>query len=133
MLFKNSRNCTIWGESRKVLTTKYFLKSLLVLVSLSSVEFSHSVVSNSLQHHGLQHTRLSCSSPAPGACSNCVHSVCDAIQTSHPLLCTSPPAFNISWHQDLFKWVRSLHQVANVLEFQLRHHSLQWTPRTILL
>ena len=30
----------------------------------------HSVMSDSLQSHGLQHTRLSCPSPTPGACSN---------------------------------------------------------------
>ena len=36
--------------------------------SLLLVQFSHSVMSNSLQPHGLQHTRLSC--PTPGACSN---------------------------------------------------------------
>ena len=36
----------------------------------SSVQFSHSVVSDSLQPHGLQHARLPCSSPTPGACSN---------------------------------------------------------------
>ena len=35
-----------------------------------SVQFSHSVVSDSLRPHGLQHTRLLCPSPAPGACSN---------------------------------------------------------------
>ena len=35
-----------------------------------SVQFSHSVVSNSLWPHGLQHTRLPCPSPTPGACSN---------------------------------------------------------------
>ena len=35
-----------------------------------SVQFSHSVVSNSLRSHGLQHTRLPCPSPTPGACSN---------------------------------------------------------------
>ena len=32
-----------------------------------------------------------------------------------------------------FQWVSSLHQVAKVLEFQLLHHSFQWTPRTDLL
>ena len=32
--------------------------------------FSHSVVSDSLPPHGLQHTRLPCSSSTPGACSN---------------------------------------------------------------
>ena len=33
----------------------------------SSVQFSHSVMSNSLQPHGLQHSRLPCPSPTPGA------------------------------------------------------------------
>ena len=36
----------------------------------ASVQFSHSVMSNSLQPHGLQHTRPPCPSPNPGACSN---------------------------------------------------------------
>ena len=62
-----------------------------------------------------------------------VHWVGDAIQPSHPLSSPSPPAFNPSQHQDLFKWVSSLHQVARVLEFQLQHQSFQWTPRTDLL
>ena len=62
-----------------------------------------------------------------------VHRVGDAIKPSHPLLSPSPPAFNLSQHQDLFKWVSSLYQVAKVLEFQLQHQTFQWTPRTDLL
>ena len=57
----------------------------------------------------------------------------DAIQPSHPLSSPFPPAFNLSQHQGLFKWVSSSHQVAKVLEFQLQHQSFQWTPRTDLL
>ena len=34
-----------------------------------------------------------------------VHWVCDAIQSSHPLSSLSPPAFNLSQHQGLFKWI----------------------------
>ena len=37
---------------------------------LWSVQFSHSVISDSLRPHGLQHARPPCSSPTPGACSN---------------------------------------------------------------
>ena len=44
---------------------------------------------------------------------------------SHPLLSPSP-AFNLSQHQSLFKWVSSSHQVAKVLEFQLQHQSFKW-------
>ena len=62
-----------------------------------------------------------------------LHWVGDAIQPSHPLLSPSPPAFNLSQHQGHFKWVGSLHQVAKVLEFQLKHQSFQWTPRADLL
>ena len=45
----------------------------------------------------------------------------------------SPPAFNISQHQGLFKWVSSSHQVTKVLEFQLQHQSFQWIFRTDFL
>ena len=53
--------------------------------------------------------------------------------SSHPLSSPSPPTFSPSQHQDLFKWVGSSHQVANILEFQLQHQSYQWTLRTDLL
>ena len=60
-----------------------------------------------------------------------VHWVGDAIQPSHhPLSSLSPPAFSVSQHQGLFKWVSSSHQVDKVLEFQLQHQSFQWTFRT---
>jgi len=62
-----------------------------------------------------------------------VHRVGDAIQPSHPLSSSSPPAFNLSQHQGLFQWVRSLYQVAKVLEFQLQHQSFQWLFRTDFL
>ena len=60
-----------------------------------------------------------------------VHWVGDAIQPSHPLLSPAPPAFNLSQHQGLFKWVSSSHQVAKGLQFQLHHQSFQWTPGLI--
>ena len=54
-----------------------------------------------------------------------VHQVSDAIQPSHPLSFPSP-AFNLSQHRDLFKWVSFSHQVAKVVELQLQHQSFQW-------
>ena len=36
-------------------------------MAISLVQFSHSLVSNSLQPHGLQHTRLPCPLPTPGS------------------------------------------------------------------
>ena len=62
-----------------------------------------------------------------------VHWVGDAIQPSHPLSFSSPPAPNPSQHQGLFQWVNSSHEVAKVLEFQLQHQSFQWKPRTDFL
>ena len=62
-----------------------------------------------------------------------VHWISDAIQPSHPLSSPSPPTFNLSQHQGLFKWVSSSHQVAKVLEFQLQHQSFQWMFRTDFL
>ena len=62
-----------------------------------------------------------------------VHQVSDAIRPSHPLLSPSRPAPNPSQHQGLFQWVNSSHEVAKILELQLQHQSLQWTPRTDLL
>ena len=44
-----------------------------------------------------------------------VHWVSDDIQPSHPLLSLSPPAFNLSQNQGIFKWVSSSHHVAKVL------------------
>ena len=62
-----------------------------------------------------------------------VHWVPHAIQLSHPLLSPSPPAFNLSQHQGLFKWVSFSHQVSKVLKFQLQQQSFQWTLRTDFL
>ena len=60
-----------------------------------------------------------------------VHWVSDAIQPSHPLSFLSPPAFNLSQHQGLFKWVSSPHQVAKVLELKLQHQSTNEHPGLI--
>ena len=92
---------------------KHCYKLIHSFYSISSVQFSHSVVSDSLQPHGLQHARLPCPSPTPGACLNS----CLSSRWCHPTISSllSPsPAFNISQHQGLFQWVSSLHQVAKV-------------------
>ena len=91
--------------------------ALLYVINVSLLLlFSRWVVSISWQPHGLQHARLPCPSPSPRSCLNsCLLS--DAIQIPHPLSSPSPPAFNLSWHQDLFRWVSSLHQVAKYWHF----------------
>ena len=57
--------------------------------TLSLVQFSHSVVSNSLRLHGLQHARLPCPSPTPGACSNS----CPLSRWCHPTTSSSVVPF----------------------------------------
>ena len=56
--------------------------SSFVCSVFSSVHLSLSVVSDSLQPHGLQHTTLPCPSPTPGACSNS----CPSSQWCHPAI-----------------------------------------------
>ena len=98
-----------------------------------SIQFSHSVMSDSLQPDGLQHTRLPCPSPSPRACSNS----CPSTQWCHPTTSSSvlpfSPASSLSQHQVLFHWVSSLHQMAKVLELQLQHQFFQWIFRTDFL
>ena len=98
-----------------------------------SVQFSRSVVFNSLGLHGLQHASPPCPSPFPEFTQTHVNWVCDAIQPSHPLSSPCPPALNLSQYQVLFQWVKSSHEVAKVLEFQHQHHSFQRNPRVDLL
>ena len=109
------------------------MKHGLLKSQFCSVQFSRTVVSDSLQHQELQHARPPCPSPLPEFTQTHVHRVSDAIQPSHPLSAPSPPASNPSQHQSLFQWVNSSREAAKVLDFQLQHQSFQWTPSTDLL
>ena len=62
----------------------------IILSSLNSVQFSHSVMSNSLQPHGLQHARLPCPSPAPRVYSN----LSPLSQWCHPTISSSVVPFS---------------------------------------
>ena len=62
------------------------LENLKVTVS----QFICSVMSDSLWPHGLQHARLPCPSPAPGACSNS----CPLSQWCHPTISFSVVPFS---------------------------------------
>ena len=96
----------------------------------SSVQFSRSLMSNSLQPHGLQHSRLPRLSPTPEAHSNS----CPSCRWCHPTISYSvinfSSPFNLSQNRGLFQWVSSLYHMAKVLEFQLHHQSFQWIFRT---
>ena len=84
-----------------------------------SVQFSYSIMSDSLQLHGLQHSRLPVHHQLPEPTQTHIHRISDAIQPFHLLLSRSPPALNLSQHQGLFQWVGSSNQVAKLLKFQL--------------
>ena len=58
--------------------------------NLSSVQFSHSVVSDALRPHGLQHARPSCPSSTPGVYSNS----CPLSRWSHPTISSSVIPFS---------------------------------------
>ena len=67
-----------------------------LILSFSSVHFSRSVMSNSLQSHESQHTRSPCPSPNPGVYSNS----CPSRRWCHPAISSSVTLFS-SWPQSL--------------------------------
>ena len=83
----------------------------------NSVQFSRSVMSNSLWPHGLQHIRPLCPSPTPGIYSNS----CPLSQWCHPTISSSVGPFSsclqLSQHQGLFQWVSSSQQEAKYWSF----------------
>ena len=92
------------------------------LLLSSSLSF---VVVQSLSHVKLCHP-MDCSTPGftdlhclLEFAQTQVHWVSVAISPSHPLSPPSPPALNLPWHQGLFQWVDSLHQVAKYWNFSI--------------
>ena len=91
---------------------------ITIINYFSSVQFSHSVMSNSLRLHELQHARPPRPSQTPR-----VHSNSCLSQWYHSAISSSVIPFS-SCPQSLpaskfFQWVNSSHEVAKVLEFQL--------------
>ena len=66
------------------------LFNVMFSCDLPSVQFSCSVVSDCLWPRGLQHARLPCPSPIPGACSNS----CPSSQWCHPTISSSVIPFS---------------------------------------
>ena len=73
-----------------------------------ALQFSCSVVSDSLQPHGLQHARLPCPSPTPGACS---HS-CPSSWWCRPT--TSSSALLLTGSKTVSVWEHAYHGVASL-------------------
>ena len=79
-------------EGPKLLFIKEVLKIPIFMcpLSLLLLFFSRSVMSDSLQCHGLQHARLPCPLPSPWACSNS----CPSSQWLHPTISSSVVPFS---------------------------------------
>ena len=96
------------SQMRTHLTFVKYVKSTNISIILS-VQFSFSVVSDSLLPHEPQHARPPCPSPTPGVYPN----TCPSSRWCHPAISSSvvpsPPALNLSQHQGLFKWVSCSH------------------------
>ena len=120
-----------WATTRAC--SPHTKRSSVPQLSFSSAQFSCSLVSDSLQPHGLQHSRPPCPSPTPRVYSNS----CSLSPWCHPTISSSVIPFSSclqsSQHQGLFKWVSSSHQVAKVLESRVQHQSFQWLFRANFL
>ena len=102
---RDPMDCSLPGSSIHGIFQARVLEWDAIAFSMSecSVQFSHSVMSNSLRPHELQHARPPCPSELPEFTQTHVHRVSDVIQPSHPLSSPSPPAPNPSQHQSLFQ------------------------------
>ena len=80
----------IWFQesSFKILNLRIFI--IYVYIYIYSVQFSCSVMSDSLRPHGLQHARLPCPSPTHGVYSNS----CPLSQWCHPTFSSSVISFS---------------------------------------
>ena len=98
----------ILTSKQKEITGFHNLLCTVNVLQLSSIQFSHQVMANSLRPHGLQHARPPCPSPTHGVYS---HS-CPLSWWCHPTISSSFVPFSsclyLSQHQDLFEWVSSL-------------------------
>ena len=83
------------------------------------LQFSRSVVSDSCNPMDCSAPGLPVHHQLPEFTQTHIDWVGDAIQPPYAWWSPSPPTFNLSQHQGLFKWVSSSYQVAKVLEFQL--------------
>ena len=102
-----------------------FLLLPSIFPSISSVQFSHSVVSDSLRPHELQHTRPPSPSPTPRAHPNS----CPLSQGCHLTISSSVIPFSSCLQSfptsGSYQMSQLFSQVAKRLEFQLQHQSFQ--------
>ena len=111
----------VWTSTHSVSCQKaaYFLVEVLLLLL-----FSHSVMSDYLWPHGLQHTRLPCPSLSPEAFPNS----CILSQWCHPTIFCIPLLLLSSIFPSIsaFSNEPALHIRWPILELHLQHQSFQW-------
>ena len=119
------------GSAWPLESSSYLPKHITVV--FSSVQFSHSVVSDSLRPHEPQQTWPPCPSPTPGVHPN----PCPSSWWCHPTISSSvvpfsscPQSFPASGSLQMSQLFTSGGQSIGV---QLQHQSFQWTPRTDFL
>ena len=94
---ENIPNESLWNltllepmvQIRPIICLRQWTKNAFY-VFFNSVQFSCSVMSDSLQPHGFQHARLPCPSPTPGVYS----SSCPLSQRCHPTISSSGILFS---------------------------------------
>ena len=119
-----------WDTSNHSAEKDVYYKNQNNRFPFSLVQFSRSVMSNSLRPRGLQHARPPFPLPTPGAYS----SSCPSSQWCHPTISSSVVPFSShlqsfpasgSFHMSQFIFPSESAQVAKVFEFQLQHQSFQ--------
>ena len=120
----------------KFFLNSYWCNSFVYINAKPSVQFSRSVVSDSLRPHGLQHARLSCPSPTPGAYSKHVHCVSDGWM-NHATISSSVITYSSclqtfpAWRSFPMSWF--FESGGQTIELQLQHQSFQLIFRTDFL
>ena len=108
------------------------LQMLSQYLFFSSVQFSRSVVSDSLQPYELQHANLPVHHQLPEFSQTHIHWVGDAIQPFHPLSSPSPPAPNLPASESfpmsqLFTWGGQSTGLSALASF-LPKNTQDWSP-----
>ena len=104
--------------------------SLYLALIFFMLQFSHSVMFDSLRPHGLQHARPPCPSPTPGGCSNS----CPLSRWCHPTIASCCPLLLLP---SLFSSIRVFSKESVLCirwpKYWPKHQSFQWIFRTDFL
>ena len=113
------------------MVTEHSFDHVRIIPINPSLLFSHSVIFDSLQPHGLQHARICCPSQSPRACSKS----CPLSWWYHPTISSSVVPFSSCLQSfpasGSFLMSQVFESGGQVLELQLQHQSFQWISQWI--